>query len=183
MKFTETPLKGCFIIEPDIVEDRRGWFVRTFCKTEFEQVGHSKEWLQLNHSLTYKQGSIRGMHYQVFPFSEIKLVRCIAGKIVDVVVDVRRNSSTFLQWFGVELSAENKKMIYIPEGFAHGFQTLTNNCELIYHHTAMYTPGFEGGLMYDDKMINIQWKIPVTEISDRDRQHKYLDENFKGIEL
>jgi dTDP-4-dehydrorhamnose 3,5-epimerase len=181
MIFNETPLMGSYVIELEPFTDERGWFARTFCKDEFSKIGHNKEWLQINHSYTKQQGLVRGMHYQLPPFSEIKLVRCIAGKIYDVIVDIRKDSSTFLQWCGVELSAENKKMIYIPEGFAHGFQTLTDNCELIYHHTAMYTPGLEGGLRYDDKMLDIQWPILIMAMSGKDKAHDYLGKDFKGI--
>jgi dTDP-4-dehydrorhamnose 3,5-epimerase len=123
------------------------------------------------------------MHFQYPPHSEIKMVRCIAGAIFDVIIDLRSGSPSFLQWFGQELSAVNKKMLYIPEGFAHGFQTLTNDCELIYHHTSFYTPGAEGGIRYDDKKIDINWKLPVTEISERDKGHAYLNESFTGIKL
>ena len=161
--------------------DLRGWFARTYCKNEFLAIGHTKEWVQMNHSATFVKGSIRGMHYQLPPFSEIKLVRCISGKVFDVIVDLRAGSPTFLQWFGEELSAKNKKMLYIPEGFAHGFQTLTKDCELIYHHSAFYKPNVEGGLRFDDARIGIEWKLPVTEMSERDRGHVYLDEGFKGI--
>ncbi len=183
MTFTETPLPGSFIIDLEPFSDERGWFARTFCKKEFEQIGHHKEWVQLNHSVTYKKGSVRGMHFQHPPHSEIKMVRCIAGAIFDVIVDLREGSGTFLKWFGAELSAANKKMLYIPEGFAHGFQTLTNDCELIYHHTSFYSPGAEGGIRCDDKKINIAWKLPVAELSGRDKNHPYLDDSFKGIKL
>ena len=121
------------------------------------------------------------MHYQVAPYTEIKMVRCIAGSIYDVIIDLRKDSSSFLQWTGVELSAQNKKMLYIPEGFAHGFQTLSNDCELIYHHTAFYTPGAEGGIRYDDPAIGIEWPLVVADISDRDKNHPLLDKNFKGV--
>lgn len=181
MIFKETPLQGSYVIALEPFTDERGWFARTFCKDEFSGIGHNKEWLQLNHSFTKQEGVIRGMHYQLPPFSEVKLVRCIAGSVYDVIVDIRKNSSTFLQWFGVELSAENKKMLYIPEGFAHGFETLTGNCELIYHHTAIYTPGSEGGLKYDDKILAINWPIAIKALSERDKSHNYLDKAFKGI--
>jgi dTDP-4-dehydrorhamnose 3,5-epimerase len=181
MKFTPTPLKGVFIVDLQPFADGRGWFTRTYCKNEFEEIGHTKEWVQLNHSFTNKKGAVRGMHYQLPPFSEIKLVRCIAGAVWDVVIDIRKDSPSFLQWTGVEMSAENKKMIYIPEGFAHGFQTLTDNCELLYHHSSFYTPGAEGGIKYDDKRINIKWPLTVTEISDRDLSHPLLTDSFKGI--
>ena len=183
MKFNSTGLKGSYVIDVFPIEDERGWFVRTFCKDEFREIGHTKEWLQMNHSFTNEAGSIRGMHFQKPPFSEIKLIRCIAGKVFDVIIDLRKNSDTFLKWFGTELSAKNKKMIYIPEGFAHGFQTLTDNCELIYHHSQFYKPGFEGGIKYDDSMINIEWPCKITNISKRDEEHNYLDQNFEGIKI
>ena len=181
MIFIETHLKGSFVIDINLFNDERGWFGRTFCKKEFEEINHKKEWVQMNHSYTKHKGTIRGMHYQNFPYSEIKLVRCIAGKVFDVIIDLRKNSDTFLKWVGVELSAENKKMLYIPEGFAHGFQTLSDDCELIYHHTEFYKADIENGLRYNEKKIGIEWKFNVTHISDRDQQHEYLTENFIGI--
>jgi dTDP-4-dehydrorhamnose 3,5-epimerase len=181
MIFTPAPLDGVFFIGLQPVGDSRGWFSRTYCKNEFAAIGHTKEWVQLNHSFTSKKGTVRGMHYQLPPFSEIKMVRCIAGAVLDVVIDLRKDSSTFLQYTAVELSAQNKMMIYIPEGFAHGFQCLENDCELIYHHSEFYTPGAEGGIRYDDPAIGIQWPLPVTEMSDRDKAHPLLNENFKGI--
>jgi dTDP-4-dehydrorhamnose 3,5-epimerase len=181
MIFTETSLKGSFTINLNLFEDERGWFARTYCKNEFAAIGFDKEWVQMNHSFTKQKGTVRGMHYQLPPFSEIKLVRCIAGAVYDVIVDLRKDSATFLKWFGTELSAANKKMIYIPEGFAHGFQSLTDNCELIYHHSQFYKPGAEGGIKYNNPRINIKWPEPVTTISDRDNQHPLLDEHFKGV--
>ncbi len=183
MKFTETVLKGSYVIDLEPMIDERGWFVRTFCKDEFRRIGHTAEWVQLNHSFTKKKGTIRGMHFQLSPFTEIKLVRCISGAVFDVIIDLRKSSSTFLKWFGVELSAENKKMIYIPEGFAHGFQSLTKDCELLYHHSALYTPGFEGGIRYNDKFVNINWPKKVTEISKRDKEHPLLNESYEGINI
>lgn len=181
MIFQPIKLDGAYLVELTPFGDSRGWFARTFCKHEFEKIGHTKEWLQLNQSFTNQQGAIRGMHYQLPPFSEIKLVRCIAGAVFDVLIDLRKDSATFLQWFGTELSAENKKMMYIPEGFAHGFQTLSDNCGLIYHHTAFYTPGAEGGIRYNDPAVNIQWPLEVIEISERDQQHPLIDSTFKAI--
>ncbi len=183
MKFTETKLKGSYIIDLDVISDDRGWFARTFCKKEFEAIGHTGEWVQLNHSVTNKKGSIRGMHFQFPPYSEIKMVRCIAGSVYDVIIDLRAGSPTFLHWFGIELSASNRRMIYIPRGFAHGFQTLAGHCELLYHHSAFYTPSAEGGIRFDDNKINIQWMEPVTEISPRDSNHPLLDDTFTGIKL
>ncbi len=181
MIFTETILKGSYVIELNTFTDERGWFARTYCKNEFSAIGHHDEWVQMNHSFTKNKGTIRGMHFQLPPFSEIKLVRCIAGAVYDVIIDLRKNSATFLQSFGVELSAQNKKMIYIPAGFAHGFQAVTNDCEMIYHHSQFYTAGAEGGIKYNDPKINISWPLAVTNISERDNQHNLLDENFKGI--
>lgn len=181
MIFEETILQGSYIISPKILEDNRGWFSRFFCKTEFIKIGHSKEWVQMNHSFTSKKGSIRGMHFQKPPFEEIKMVRCIAGAVYDVIVDIRENSSTFLQHFGLELSDANKKMIYIPTGFAHGFQTLTDDAELIYHHTEFYRPEAESALHFKDPILNIDWPLIPTEVSERDSNHKFLTQHFKGL--
>jgi dTDP-4-dehydrorhamnose 3,5-epimerase len=181
MIFSPTKLAGSYTIDVNTFTDERGWFTRYYCKKDFGEIGHQKEWVQLNHSFTKHQGSIRGMHYQVPPFSEIKLVRCIHGSVFDVIVDVRKNSTTFLQWFGVELSAENKKMIYIPEGFAHGFQTLTDDCELLYHHSGFYTQGSEAGILYNEPLVQIEWPLNVNVISQRDLQHPDLTNSFKGI--
>jgi dTDP-4-dehydrorhamnose 3,5-epimerase len=181
MIFTPTPLAGSYTIDVTLSSDSRGWFARTYCKNEFKQIGHTKEWVQINHSFTIKKGTVRGMHYQLPPFAEIKMVRCIAGAVYDVIIDLRKDSATFLQWFGTELSAKNKKMLYIPEGFGHGFQTLAADSELIYHHTAFYTPGAEGGLRYNDASLNIAWPMEPTEISERDKRHPLLNGAFTGI--
>lgn len=181
MTFTPIRLDGAFEVDLHPFQDERGWFARSYCKKEFKAVGFDKEWLQLNHSVTYERGSIRGMHFQYPPFREIKLVRCIAGAVFDVIVDLRRGSKTFLQWHGVELSANNKKMLYIPEGFAHGFQVLEVNSGLIYHHSEYYTPEAEGGFRYDDAAFCIAWPEPVTRISGRDSGYAAVDQTFKGI--
>jgi dTDP-4-dehydrorhamnose 3,5-epimerase len=181
MNFVPTPLPGAFIVEPQPLTDDRGWFMRYYCKDEFRQIGHDKEWVQCNHSLTIRKGTIRGMHYQLPPYGEIKLVRCIAGAVYDVIIDLRSGSPGFLQWFGVELSAGNKKMLYIPAGFAHGFQVLADNSELLYHHSEFYKPGSEGGIRYDDPTMRINWPLDVSVLSERDRQHPFLNDNFKGI--
>jgi dTDP-4-dehydrorhamnose 3,5-epimerase len=181
MIFTPTSLAGSYIIDLEPRSDERGWFARYYCKEEFQQIGHTKEWVQMNHSVTNKTGSIRGMHFQVHPYKEIKMLRCIAGAVYDVIIDLRKDSDTFLKWVGVELSAANKKMLYIPEGFAHGFQCLEDNCELTYHHSEFYQPGSEAGIRYNDPLINIKWPLPLTVISARDEEHHYLNENFKGI--
>jgi len=182
MIFTPAPLAGAFIIDLQPFSDERGWFARYYCKNEFQSaIGHVKEWVQFNHSVSYTKGTIRGMHFQVPPFREIKMVRCISGAVYDVIVDIRRDSPTFLQWTGVELSAENGRMLYIPEGFAHGFQTLSDNSALLYHHTEFYTPGAESGLRFDDPAVGISWPLPQTVMSARDIAHPLIDKNFKGI--
>ncbi|MBK5272290.1 MAG: dTDP-4-dehydrorhamnose 3,5-epimerase [Bacteroidia bacterium] len=181
MIFTETSLKGSYIIDLSPLTDERGWFARTYCKKEFEQIGYTKEWLQLNHSFTKNKRTIRGMHFQLPPHAEIKLVRCIAGVVMDIIVDIRKGSSTFLKWTAIELSAINRKMIYIPEGFAHGFQTLTDDCELIYHHSEFYMPGVEAGIKYNEPKLNIKWPLDLSHISGRDNNFSYLTNDFKGI--
>lgn len=181
MIFTPSKLKESYVIDLKTFSDERGWFARYFCQNEFSKIGHTKEWVQMNHSVSFQKGTIRGIHYQLPPYSEIKLVRCISGIVFDVLVDLRKDSETFLQWFGVELSAENKTMVYIPEGFAHGFQCLSDDCELLYHHTAIYKPEAEAGIKFDDPMINIDWPLPVSVISERDAGHSFLTKDFKGI--
>ncbi|HZG23828.1 MAG TPA: dTDP-4-dehydrorhamnose 3,5-epimerase [Chitinophagaceae bacterium] len=181
MIFDQTPLAGSYIVSLQPFTDNRGWFARFYCKDEFKQIGHNQEWVQLNHSVTFEKGSIRGMHYQVSPYQEIKMVRCISGAVYDVIIDLRKESNTFMKWFGTELSAENRKMLYIPKGFAHGFQTLTENCELIYHHTEMYTPNAEAGLRFNDPAINISWPLPLSIISEKDAKFPYTYNKFKGI--
>ena len=181
MIFAATPLKGAYTIETELFQDDRGWFTRTFCKTEFLEISHKGEFVQINHSHTNQKGTIRGMHYQLQPFSEIKLIRCIRGEVFDVIIDIRKGSPTFLQYFSVTLSDENMKMIYIPEGFAHGFQTLRNHAELIYHHTNFYTPGMEGGIRFNDPAININWPEKVQMISEKDKNIPILSNAFQGI--
>jgi dTDP-4-dehydrorhamnose 3,5-epimerase len=181
MIFRETLLKGSYLIEPEPYRDDRGLFARTFCKNEFSQLNHHKEFVQFNHSITNKKGTIRGMHYQLPPYGEIKLIRCIRGLVFDVIIDIRAASPTFLHFFAVELSELNMLSLYIPEGFAHGFQTLEDNTQLIYHHTAYYVPGHEAGICYNDPLIGINWPLPVSEITEKDRNHKLLDHQFKGI--
>jgi dTDP-4-dehydrorhamnose 3,5-epimerase len=181
MNFIPTPLKGSFVVELKVHDDARGWFARTYCKNEFAQIDHNKEWVQMNHSFTSLKGTIRGMHYQRPPHAEIKMVRCIAGAVYDIIIDLRKDSPTYLNWFGTELSAANKKMIYIPEGFAHGFQTLADDTELVYQHAQFYEPGAEEGILHNDITLNIQWPLQVTALSDRDKKHPIIDSNFKAI--
>jgi len=181
MKFIPLPLAGACLIEPEPYSDERGWFARTYCKREFATIGHTAEWVQLNHSFTKDKGTIRGMHFQLPPYSEIKMVCCIAGAVWDVVVDIRKDSPSFLQWYATELNPGNRHMLYIPAGFAHGFQTLKPDTELIYHHSEYYQPGVESGLRFDDPALSLSWPLPVTIVSDRDRSHPLIQETFKGI--
>jgi dTDP-4-dehydrorhamnose 3,5-epimerase len=183
MIFTETEISGAYIIDAETFSDDRGWFMRTYCKKEFEEIGHTENWVQINHSFTTAIGSIRGMHFQHPPHAEIKTVRCIAGKVYDVIVDLRQGSPTFLKWVGVELSSENKKTIYIPKGCAHGFQVLSLNSELIYCHSDFYNKDSEGAILYNDPAIGIIWPLPVTNVSNKDKGYNYLVEQFKGIEI
>lgn len=181
MIFEETKLKGAYIISLTVNTDERGGFARTFCKKEFEQIGHKKEFVQINHSYNTKKGTIRGMHFQLPPHQEIKLIRCVKGAVNDVIIDLRKDSPTFLQHIEVEISEENKKMVYVPENFAHGFQTLKDNSELIYHHTQLYSPNAESGMRYDDIALSINWKIPVTLVSEKDKKYKLIDNAFIGF--
>lgn len=175
MKFTETSLKGAFIIDLEPVNDERGMFARAWCQREFETQGLKLSWVQNNVSLNYKKGTIRGMHYQAPPDEEVKLVRCTKGSIYDVIVDLRPDSPTFRQYVAVMLSAENRRALYIPQGFAHGFQTLSDDSELFYHMSAFYQSGSARGFRWDDPAANIRWPEPLTVISDKDRSWPPLE--------
>jgi dTDP-4-dehydrorhamnose 3,5-epimerase len=168
MIFTETELKSAFVIDLEQKPDHRGFFARTFCAKEFEEHGLKPTVAQCNLSYNHKKGTLRGMHYQVSPATETKLVRCTQGSIYDVIIDMRPESPTFLSHFGVELSADNRRALYVPEMFAHGYQALTDDAEVIYQVGEFYTPGYERGLRYDDPFFNIQWPVDVTEISEKD---------------
>lgn len=182
MQFESTKLKGAYKVLPELREDARGFFFRSYCAKAFEAIDHHKPWVQMNHSMTLHRGAVRGMHYQTGQAREIKLVRCIRGRVWDVAVDLRADSPTFLQWEAVELSEENKLMYYIPEGFAHGFQCLTDRCELLYCHSEFYQPQCEAGLRYNDPRLAIAWPLAVVQVSDRDASHPLLNEDFKGIQ-
>lgn len=171
MIFTETKLKGAFVIEINKISDERGFFGRSWCKKEMEEHGLNGNVVQQNTSLSLKKGTIRGLHYQKHPYEETKLLRCVKGAIFDVIVDLRKESPTFLQWFGVELTQDNYKMLYVPENFAHGFVTLTDNAEVNYLVTEFYTPGAEGGIRYNDKLLGIDWPVPVNVVSVKDMSH------------
>lgn len=174
MLFTETELKGVYIVDIEPRPDHRGFFARTFCVREFESVGLRPAVAQCNLSFTYKMGTVRGMHYLAPPATEAKLVRCVRGAIYDVVIDTRPDSPTYKSHISVELTAENRRALYIPETLAHGFQTLTDDVEVIYQMSDFYAPAYERGLRYDDPALNIQWPLPVSEISEKDASWPYL---------
>ena len=168
MQFTETKLKGAFIIDLEPRADARGFFARTFCANEFADHGLKPTVAQCNLSFNYKKGTLRGMHYQIAPATETKLVRCTQGAIYDVIIDMRPESPTYLSHIGVELTAENRRALYIPEMFAHGYQALTDGAEVVYQVGEFYTPGYERGLRYNDPAFNIEWPLSVSEISQKD---------------
>lgn len=183
MKFIETPLLGAYVIELEPFRDERGLFARTFCQEEFRQIGFHKQIVQINHSLTRQKGAIRGMHYQHPPACETKLIRCVQGGVFDVMLDLRADCPTFLHHYGVELSKDNMRMVFIPEGFAHGFQTLTDDSELVYHHSAFYNPQREHGLRFNDPALAIDWPLPAGAVSPKDQSYPLIDDRFKGIAL
>lgn len=168
MIFTETKLKGAFIIDLEKRVDSRGFFARTFCADEFSKHGLANKIVQTNMSRTLKKGTLRGMHFQIPPYQETKLVRCTKGSIFDVIIDLRADSPTFKEWIGVELSVENHKMLFVPRDFAHGFVTLTDDVEVTYEVSEFYTPNSESGIRFNDPEINIQWPIEITDTSEKD---------------
>jgi dTDP-4-dehydrorhamnose 3,5-epimerase len=183
MKINETKLAGLFVITNDLMGDSRGSFARFFCDREFFPVIGERRIVQINHSFTRAIGALRGLHFQIPPYSEMKIVRCIKGKVFDVVLDLRKESTTFLQWHSEILSPESNKVIIIPEGFAHGFQVLEENSELLYLHTEHYEKNAEGGIRFDDPAHSIKWPMPLSDISERDKNHAYIDKNWQGLIL
>jgi len=183
MRITTTDIDNAFIVESEVISDERGRFARIFCDHELAHVTGERKIVQANVSCTVSTGSIRGMHYQKPPFAEMKMVRCLKGRVYDVVVDLRKNSKTFLQWHAEELTPDNFKMLIIPEGCAHGFQTLEPDTELLYFHTAYYAPEFEDGVLYNDPALKIDWPLPCYQLSERDSSYKILDSTFMGIEV
>ena len=182
MNFTETKLKGAFIIDVKRLEDERGFFGRAWCKTEFEDHGLNSNAVQANVSYNKLAGTIRGLHYQIEPFTESKTVRCTEGSIFDVIVDLRPESSTYKQWLGVTLTAQSFRMLYVPDGFAHGFITLEDNSAVHYMVTQYYTPGAEKGIRYDDPAFNIDWPLTPTVVSDKDLIHPpYTEKAFTKV--
>lgn len=183
MIFIETPLKNAWVIELEPIRDERGFFARAYCAEEFKSHNLNTSFLQANYSFSKTRGTLRGLHYQTPPFSEVKLVRCVKGAILDVIVDIRKDSQTFLEHFAVELSEDNHSMIYVPTGFAHGFITLTDDVVVTYQVSCPYTPGAEGAIRYNDPLLTISWPVPVTVISDKDKNIPFLNSDFEGITL
>ncbi|MEM7620120.1 MAG: dTDP-4-dehydrorhamnose 3,5-epimerase [Pseudomonadota bacterium] len=178
MIFNETPLAGAYLIDLKKIGDERGFFARAFCVQEFEEQGLQTSIVQMNNSEAVKKGTLRGMHYQLAPKAETKIVRCVKGALYDVIIDLRRGSKTFGQHFGAELSAENRTMMYVPKGFAHGFMTLEDHTEAFYMVDEFYAPDSERGIRWDDKKFNIDWPLEPTVLSEKDRNHPNFDELF-----
>jgi dTDP-4-dehydrorhamnose 3,5-epimerase len=169
MFVTETPIKGVYTIELDRITDNRGFFARSWCIKEFEAHHLNPKVVQNNVVFSSQKGTIRGIHYQLAPGAEVKTVRCTSGAIFDIAVDLRPESPTHKQWFGVELTADNHKLLYVPEGCGHAYQSLTDNTELTYQTSELYIPAIARGVRYDDAAFAISWPLPVTSISDQDR--------------
>jgi dTDP-4-dehydrorhamnose 3,5-epimerase len=169
MKFSQTSLAGLWLIELERREDERGFLARTYCEQEFAAHGLNIRWPQCNLTLTKQRGMIRGMHFQGEPKPEIKIIRCTAGAIFDVLVDVRRGSPTFGKWESFELTAQNCRTLYVPGGFANGFQCLTDNCEVFYQMSESYVPELARGLRWNDPTVNIPWPLAASRLSERDR--------------
>lgn len=178
MRYLKTPLEGAYLIELEKKEDERGFFARFFCTKEFEKENLEKGFVQVNNSFSEKKGTLRGMHYQLSPKAETKLVRCIKGSLYDVIVDLRPESKTFMQSFGAELTAENRMMMYVPRGFGHGFITFEDHTEALYMVSEFYSPEHERGLCFDDPALNISWPLTPAVVSEKDRQHRPFDINY-----
>jgi dTDP-4-dehydrorhamnose 3,5-epimerase len=179
MIFQEVKLKGAYIIEPERLEDERGFFARTFCQKEFEKHGLNPCIVQSSISFNKKNATLRGMHYQAAPYEEVKLVSCVRGSIYDVIVDLRPHSSTYIQWFAVELSGLNHKTLYIPKGFAHGFQTLADDTVVLYQMSEFYHPESAHGIRWNDSVFNIDWPISPCILSNKDANYS----DYKSKEL
>jgi len=182
LKIYTTPIDQLIVVQRKPLVDARGYLERMYCKDELISLLDGKEIKQINHSMTKNIGVVRGMHFQYPPNAELKVISCLRGKVFDVAVDLRFGSPTFLKWHAEILSEVNYKSMVIPEGFAHGFQTLADNCELIYFHTAQYEPESEGGVNANDPRLDIHWPCPITEQSQRDLSHPYLSNKFEGID-
>jgi dTDP-4-dehydrorhamnose 3,5-epimerase len=181
MTLSALSIAGAFAADTNSVADHRGSFARLFCAAELAQAFGSRPVAQINLSCTRSRGAIRGMHFQRAPHAEMKLVRCLKGRVWDVLVDLRAGSQTFLRWHAEELSEQNRRMLVIPEGCAHGFQALEPDSELLYLHTAAYRPDAEGGVRFDDPRLAITWPLPAADLSERDRGHPALTDDFRGL--
>ncbi|MBP7461366.1 MAG: dTDP-4-dehydrorhamnose 3,5-epimerase [Candidatus Delongbacteria bacterium] len=182
MRFISTPIPDLFIVELIPFSDERGSFTRLYCMEEFRSIGLVRPFTQINISKNIHGGTIRGLHFQFPPVAEDKLIRCSRGRIFDVVVDLRHQSPTFFQWFGLELSHESDRQLFVPRGFAHGFQTLCDHCEVVYHHTEYYQPNLQGGVRYDDPKLDIAWPLPVSCISQKDLELPVWTPSMRGLE-
>ena len=176
MKFTETKLKGAYIVDLDRKEDSRGFFARAFCQKEFEINGLKPAIVQANIAYNHQKGTLRGMHFQYPPAAETKLVRCTRGGILDIIVDLRPESSTYLDHISIELTEDNQRSLYVPERFAHGYQVLRDNTETSYQMGEFHIPGVEGGLMYNDERLGLEWPLPVAMVSEKEQAWRLLDE-------
>jgi len=183
MTFGPLPIPGAFSVELVRRGDQRGSFVRVYCAREFEAIGLHKSIVQINRSYSTTKGTIRGMHFQLPPASEVKLVSCLRGSVYDVMIDLRKGSPSLLHWHAETLQEADDRILIVPEGVAHGFQTLTDEAELLYFHTALYSPEHEAGVRYDDPLVHIGWPLVPSEVSKRDESHPLLTAEFKGIEL
>lgn len=175
MLFQPTKLSGAYLIDLEKKGDERGFFARVFCDKEFDQNKLETSFIQVNNSLSAKKGTLRGIHYQLSPKSEVKLVRCIQGSLFDIIIDLRPESETFGEWFGAELSAENRRMMYVPRGFGHAFLTLEENTEALYMVSEAYSPQHERGIRWDDPRFKIEWPISPSVISEKDQNHPLFD--------
>jgi dTDP-4-dehydrorhamnose 3,5-epimerase len=183
MNIRPTAINGALVVEAQPYQDRRGAFSRLFCEKSLAQALGSQHIVQINHSRTSTVGAVRGLHFQHAPHAEMKMVRCLKGRVWDVVVDLRAGSPTFLQWHAQELSPQADRMLVIPQGCAHGFQVLEAESELLYLHTAFYEPAAEGAVRYDDPRLGITWPLPVTDLSERDKNHALLSNEFAGLHV
>jgi dTDP-4-dehydrorhamnose 3,5-epimerase len=182
MKFNATPLKDAYTIDLEKRGDDRGFFARVFCEKEFAGQNLDGRFVQVNNSLSAKRGTLRGLHYQLAPAAEVKVVRCIRGAVWDAIVDIRPDSPTFGLWYGAELSAENRRMMYVPRGFAHAILTLADDTELLYLVSTFYAPAEERGVRWNDPKFGIEWPLQPTEISEKDRSWPDFDPGFHGVE-
>lgn len=180
---TSTPIQGLLVVERQRLTDARGFLTRMFCVDEFTALGWTQPIAQINHTFTLRRGTVRGMHFQYPPHAEMKLVSCLQGEVWDVAIDIRQGSPTFLHWHGEILSVGNCRSLLIPQGFAHGFQSLTDDAELFYLHSAAYAIESEGGLNPFDPELVIDWPLPITEISEKDTLHPHIHKDFRGIYL